>query len=432
MAPNVIFLNTDQQSRYAMGASGNPWVHTLNLDALAASGVRFTRAYCAAPVCSPSRSCLNTGRPSHETGVFVNGISPRSDLPEMCGLFHAAGYDVAWVGNRRGDQPPTPKEADERFHLAFPEGQPGLGADMDAPVVDAAIDFLRRERDRPFFLTVPLMNPHDICYSVMDKTPDTADEQQELPPLPENFEPLEPEADFIRRCRTRQHYGQENTYTAGWDENRWRRYLREYYSLCERVDTEVGRLLDALRESGLEQDTLILHTADHGEGMAAHRWVCKLTLYEEPVRVPFTLCWPGEIPRGVIDHQHLVSGLDVLPTLCDWAGVDFPAVTGISLRPLIENPEQAGRPFVVSQLHSDPDNLEMQGRMLRTQRYKYVAFSQGRNPQMLFDLEQDPGEMHNLAAVADSRAELDRHRALLQAYCAQTQDPFAVAEVLGD
>ncbi len=90
MAPNVIFLNTDQQSRYAMGVSGNPWVHTPNLDALAASGVRFTRAYCAAPVCSPSRSCLNTGRPSHETGVFVNGIPPRSDLPEMCGLFHAA------------------------------------------------------------------------------------------------------------------------------------------------------------------------------------------------------------------------------------------------------------------------------------------------------------------------------------------------------
>ena len=424
MAPNVIFLNTDQQSRYAMGASGNPWVHTPNLDALAASGVRFTRAYCAAPVCSPSRSCLNTGRPSHETGVFVNGIPPRSDLPEMCGLFHAAGYDVAWVGNRRGDQPPTPTEADERFHLAFPEGQPGLGADMDDPVVDAAIDFLRRERDRPFFLTVPLMNPHDICYSVMDKTPDTADEQQELPPLPENFEPLEPEADFIRRCRTRQHYGQENTYTAGWDENRWRRYLREYYSLCERVDTEVGRLLGALRESGLEQDTLILHTADHGEGMAAHRWVVKLMFWENVVGVPLTLSWPGTILAGGTRHQ-LTSGMDVLPTLCDYAGITTPkGVSGRSLRDAIDGKGDDARDFVVIQLHPDTEDIDFAARIVVSREHKYIAFSEGEPRELLFHLETDPGEVDDLAARPDAAAVLGVHRAYLARWVEQTGDPF--------
>ena len=252
-----------------------------------------------------------------------------------------------------------------------------------------------------------------------------------LPPLPPNFasDPQEPE--FISQCR-QSPYCQGGTHTSDWNEWQWRNYLHAYYRFVEQADAQVGRLLQALRSSGLDQDTLVLFTSDHGEGMAAHRWVCKLTLYEEPVRVPFILCWPGEIPHGVVDRQHLVSGLDVLPTLCDWAGVEFPAPTGITLRPLIENPEQAGRPFVVSQLHSDPDNLEMQGRMLRTQRYKYVAFSQGQNPQMFFDLEHDPGETHNLAYTADSRAELTQHRALLQAYCAQTRDPFATAEVLRD
>ena len=118
--------------------------------------------------------------------------------------------------------------------------------------------------------------------------------------------------------------------------------------------------------------------------------------------------WPYRIPRGVIDRKHLVSGLDVLPTLCAWASIDFPAVTGTSLRPLIEEPQKTGGPFVVCQLHSDTENLEMQGRMLRTSHYKYVAFSEGRNPEMFFDLEQDPGETHNLVPIATAAAELDR------------------------
>ena len=422
MPPNVLFLNTDQQSRHAVGASGNPWVRTPNLDALAASGLRFTRAYCAAPVCGPSRSCLNTGRPSHETGVLVNGIPPCPDLPEMCGLFHAAGYDVAWVGNRRGDQPPPPVDADGRFYLAFPEGQPGLGVDMDAPVVDAAIDYLQQRRDRPFFLTVPLMNPHDICYSVMGRAPDTADPDGELPPLPDNFEPVLPEPDFIRRCRARSYYGQENTYTSGWDEDRWRRYLREYYSLSERVDGEIGRLLGALQENGLDQDTLILHTADHGEGQAAHRWVVKLMFWENVVGVPLSLSWPGTIPTSETRHQ-LASGMDVLPTLCDYAGISVPGdVTGRSLRHAIE--DRASREFIVIELHPDTEDHGFAARIVVSQHHKYVAFSEGAPRELLFDLEADPGETRDLATSAGTARVLEHHRACLSQWIDQTCDPF--------
>lgn len=423
MPPNVIFLNTDQQSRYAVSGSGNPWVNTPNLDALAASGVSFSRAYCAAPVCGPSRSCLNYGRPSNETGVLVNGIEPRQDQPEMCGLFHQAGYDVAWAGNRGGDQPPIPAETDDRFELAFPKGQPGLGVDMDGLVVDAAIDFLQRSRQRPFFLTVPLMNPHDICYAVMDRAPPTADPARELPPLPDNFEPAKGEPDFIRRCRTRQYYGQENSYTVGWDEDRWRHYLREYYSLNECVDGQIGRLLEALSDLGLEQDTLILHTADHGEGMAAHRWVVKLMFWENVVGVPLTVSWPGTIPSG-IQRAQLSSGMDVLPTLCDYAGLSIPSgVTGHSLRSAIDD-NDAGREFVVMQLHPDTEDLDFAARIVVSRGHKYVAFSAGDRRELLFDRERDPGEVDDLSTKPQAEGILRQHRTYLTQWLAQTGDPF--------
>jgi arylsulfatase A-like enzyme len=420
--PNVIFLNTDQQSRFALGV-GNPWVRTPNLDALSASGVHFTRAYCAAPVCGPSRSCLNTGRPSHETGVLVNGLPQRRELPQISGLFHDAGYDVAWVGNRRGDQPPIPDRADGRFHLPFVEGEPGLGVHKDGPVVDAAIEFLQRRRQIPFLLTVPLMNPHDICYWVMDKAPGVADATSELPPLPPNFEPVQPEPEFIARCRQRTHYGQENTCTSTWDEHRWRRYLREYYALTERVDGQIGRLLSALRDAGLEQDTLILHTADHGEGMAAHRWVVKLMFWENVVGVPLSLSWPGMIPAGTRRAQ-LATGMDVLPTLCDYAGIAAPPeITGESLRQTIDN-DTGGRDYIVIQLHPDTQELGLAARIVVSQQYKYIAFSTGAQREMLFARATDPGEMCDLSTAPGAADVLLRHREHLAEWLAETGDPF--------
>ena len=253
----------------------------------------------------------------------------------------------------------------------------GMGVDGDGHVADRAIEFLRRAHTRPFCLGVSLCNPHDICHWIVD-APERG--SGDLPPLPENFEvdPREPE--FIQQCRQRTYYGQEGTRTRDWDERQWRSYLAAYYRFTEDVDVQVGRILDTLQECGLEEETLVLFTSDHGEGMAAHRWVVKLMLYEEPTRVPFIVRWPGVVPAGAVDDERLVSGVDVLPTLCDYAGVEYPEVTGISLKPLIEDPQAPGRPFLVAELHPDTEHLEMQGRMLRDERYKYIAFSRGRDP----------------------------------------------------
>ncbi|MFT5375999.1 MAG: arylsulfatase A-like enzyme [Candidatus Latescibacterota bacterium] len=420
--PNVLFVFTDQQSAHAMSCAGNPHLHTPNMDALAAEGTRFTQSYCAAPVCGPSRASLTTGRLPHEHGVLVNGMIPDPKIPNVGELFRSAGYDTAWSG--RWHLPDNGRDGKVRgFDVLHDPAAPlGLGHHGDEPVTDAAIEFLQQWHQRPFFLGVSLCNPHDICHWIMN--PEPPPDNAVLPPLPENFEADPHEAEFIRRCRERDHYGDENTYTTDWDETQWRRYLYAYYRYTEEVDVQVGRLLGALRENGLEENTIVLFTSDHGEGMAAHQWVVKLMLYEEPLRVPLIVRWPEHIAAKRVDDEHLVSGLDVLPTLCDLAGVEHTPVTGMSLKGLIEDPAIPGRPFVVAELHPDTENLRLEGRMLRTQRYKYVRFSEGGNPEMLFDLEADPGERENLVAKEGMRGLLDEHRALMRQWCGQTKDNF--------
>jgi arylsulfatase A-like enzyme len=340
-------------------------------------------------------------------------------------IFRQAGYATAWAGKwhlpKSYPQGPIPGFE----YLSVPKGTKfRLGSETDGPVADEAIKYLRREHRRPFLLGVSLHNPHDICWSVREDPAEPTDEAP-LPPLPDNFEidPREPE--FISVCRQRKKYGPEILYTKDWTRMRWREYLYQYYRHAEEVDVEIGRVLSALREQGLEDDTLIVLTSDHGEGAAGHRWVVKLMLYEEPATVPLVVSWRGMTPAGRVDRTHLVSGLDVLPTMCDYAGVslrdDF---EGMSLRPLMDNPGLPGHGFVVTELASDSQDLTKKGRMIRTQRYKYVAFSFGARPEMLFDLVNDPGETNNLALGDSARDEMDRHRGLLRRWISETNDDF--------
>lgn len=431
--PNILFIFTDQQTLNTMSACGNPHLHTPQMDSIAARGVLFENSYCTSPVCCPARSSLVTGMMPHTTGINVNSQRMREGLPNIGETFRAAGYETAWTGKYHVHEP----FAVEGVHIPgfevlpfqIPEGaKTHFGSATDAPTADQAIAFLRRKREKPFFLTVSLQNPHDICAWIMGKLDAMpALDGHPLPPLPGNFVPDPEEPEFISLCRQRRHYGNEANWTVDWNERKWREYISAYYRLTERVDVQIGRILNALREEGLEENTLILFTSDHGEGIAAHRWVVKLMLYEEPAKVPFILSGKGVTPAGRKDSTHLVSGIDVFPTLCDYAGITPPAgLQGISLKPLVENPGLPGREYVVAELSPDTENLSLRGRMLRTAQYKYVAFSQGRNPEMLFHLAQDPGETNNLARKNQFAPELERHRALLRDWMAKTHDDFAL------
>jgi arylsulfatase A-like enzyme len=441
--PNILLIITDQQSSRAISACGNPYLSTPNMDAIAANGIRFENSYCTSPVCGPARSSLITSRMPHETGVEFNIHTPgqskillNPSLPTLGNTFRAAGYQTVWIGRWHL----MPKKTEKGFDTSVPAlcswfNKKMLGncniqrsaKDYDEIAVEAAIQFLQEEYryEKPLFLVVSLLNPHDICRWIK-KPPIKHHRVHDFPPLPANFaiDPNEPE--FLQQCRKRIQYGAEILYTKYWDNNQWRAYLDAYYRFTEEVDKVIGRLLTVVKETGFDKNALLMLTSDHGEGMAAHHWVTKLTLYEEVVTVPLIISGKG-IPPNSVDKNHLVSSLDILPTLCDYAGIIPPQdIYGISLRPLIENPKLLGRDFLVSELQPDPRHKEMEGRMVRTQRYKYIVFSQGHRSEMLFDLAVDPGETQNLALDTNMQYELERHRVLLQQWLKQTRDNFSI------
>jgi len=439
--PNILVILTDQQTHSALGAHGNPRVQTPHMDSLVHSGLSFWNSYCPAPVCGPARGSLLSGRLPHETGVEVNGPDVRPGIPTMGVHFRQAGYRPFYSGKLhlgprplKGIQQLGGMQGFEFLCDEYPQGvQPQLGSDTDPIWAEHAAEFLHNQSPQetgaaePFLLVASLHNPHDICYWVMewhhivDIAPDS-----DLPPLPANFQPVADEPEFVELCRHRTEYGPEMSWTHDWGETEWRRYLYAYDRLTERVDQQLGRLLDALEESGLASNTLVVLTSDHGEGVAAHKWVTKLMLWEEVVRVPFVMRLPGSVPQDRIDRTHLVSGLDLLPTLCDYADIALPpGLHGQSLRPVIEDPALPGRASVVTELQAFMDDDTKKGRMLRTARYKYLVFSHGERPELLFDLEDDPGEMRNLAYEPTHQEALSEHRKLLKREIEETGDSFS-------
>ena len=442
--PNIVLIMTDQQSIGALSAAGNPYVSTPNMDRLAAEGMRFENSWCASPVCGPARSSLVTGCYPTTSGVVYNGDSINRDVPTLGEVLQSAGYETAWAGKWHLPGPYPGARVAGREALAgqrgfgfvpFPMQQTGhlaFGDFTDEPVAASAAEFLKRDHLKPFFLGVSVHNPHDICYWVMDKLPPGHPARAEfdvavskLPPVPRNHAVSPEEPDFIAMCRRRKVYGPENTYTTDWDELRWRRYLYGYYRMTERVDKTVGAVLSALRDTGQEKDTLVVFTSDHGEGMSAHHWVVKLMLWHEVVSVPLIWRWPGRIAPGKVNRTAFASGVDIMPTLCDLADVPLTRpVHGSSLGPVLLGKAPKTASSLFAQLAPDTSDHHMQGRAVRTERYKYVRFSKGSRPEMLFDLKRDPGEMRNLASDKSQSRELERHRQLLRDELKRTEDGF--------
>lgn len=459
--PNIVLFITDQQTRATISAYGNDRTHTPHMDELAAGGVAFERSYCSSPLCSPGRASIVTGQMPHTAGVDVNDLPVRDGIANLGEIFSSAGYETVWAGkwNLPESFPPEPDDIPGFGNLEWQRrpypsieqilsgdfSQVGeqapyrdLGASMDADITDAAVRYLAGAPREPFLLAVSLYNPHDICFWIIDRdhdmlpavTPDAL-----LPDLPDNFDAVANEPEFVRWMRNQKavipDYGwNELGWTRDWDERHWRRYLYVYYRLVEMVDMQIGRVLGAVSDAGSHDSTLVALTSDHGEGVAAHRWATKQMLYEEPVTVPLVLRWPGVIPAARFDRSHLASGVDIVPTLCDYAGVAAPeGLAGESLRPVIDDPARLGRDFVVAELQPHPFRLDLKGRMLRTRRYKYLAFSAGVDPEMLFDLDTDPLETVNLVRSAGHDPVLAEHRALLDDWTRRTDDPFEVGSV---
>lgn len=419
--PNVLIVTTDQQRVDATSAFGNKWLKTPHMDSLAANGVYFTQSYCSYPLCSPSRASLHTSRMPHEIAVDRNNLPIAPGIPLSGQAFRDAGYDTGYAGKWHLPEV-YPADGIAGFEVLNKTSRKGkLARDVDDATMNAAIEFLKRGREKPFLLVVSFINPHDICLLAGEDSPLLQDVWKaygpqagaEVPPLPANHGPTAGQpAGIGQRARH-----------EDWDQDHWRRYRYAYYRMVEDVDRQLGRVLETLRDMKQEENTVVAFTSDHGEGLGSHSWTGKMMYYEEEAAVPLIVSWKGVTPAGRIDREHLVSTLDVLPTICDYAGIAGPAIMrGASLRAVIEKPDAAGHEFVVSEMAGGGAGGFGRSFMVRTKQYKYMVFPGAERAEMLFDLPADPGEMKNLAGEAALAAELERHRGLLAQWSRTTEE----------
>jgi len=431
---NILLITTDQQSATMLSCTGNPDVQTPNLDALAADGVRFEKAYAAQPLCVQQRSTWYTGLMPHEHGITFNawgeGQTVKADVM-MGQIFRDAGFATGCSGKWHVV---VPVEDVARHGFEWTSNIRNNGADKE--VATDFETFLRETDERPFLFSASFNNPHNICESARGvATPDgyhgLPENLDQLPPLPDNFAIPEREPSVLRETQKR--HWKQNYPTGKWDAFRWRLHRWMYARMVEMVDRHIGDVLQVLRERGHWEDTLIVFASDHGDGNAHHQWNQKQVLYDESARVPFLVCAPGS-GTGRVDETQLVNaGIDLIPTLCGLAGVPVPGqLAGQDWSGALAEPEM---PLLRDHLivetefgtYGKPDgNL---GRAVRTPRYKYMVYSSGENREFFVDMDQDPGETLNLVGDAAHQVELDRHRALLRDYIEARGDIFPLERV---
>ena len=194
----------------------------------------------------------------------------------------------------------------------------------------------------------------------------------------------------------------------------WRRYRSLYFRLVEKVDAEIGKIVDAIDKQNLWKNTVVIFTSDHGDGVGAHHWNQKSALYEEVVNIPLIVTLPGKKNAGKEMPQLINGGVDFFASVCDWAGVPLPeGLHGVSFKSLVENadPKQTHQPYVVTETTFDKGVAR--GWALRTSRYKYVLYDKGLYREQLYDMDKDRGEMRNLAIEKKYQDVLLQHRAYL-------------------
>jgi choline-sulfatase len=424
---------SDQHSRHVLSCYGNGIVRTPNLDRLAQEGMRFTDAYCPAPLCVPSRMGFMTARTPSRNRVWTNKNILNSETPTWAHLMRLAGYDTALIGRMHFEGPDQRHGFDERpigersagppgmklrggpMHTRFPNSTHGqtrpsveiagkgrtLRQWADEARMQAAVDWIeargRNPGPRPFAAVAGFVLPH-CPFVAPEPLFDYYYDRIDIPPIEENQPPSTRR--FRERCGILQ---------PPLEAERIRVARAAYFGLCEHVDSLIGRVLDALDRTGLGEDTLVVYTSDHGEMAGEHGCWWKSTYYEGSAGVPLIARWPGVVSAG--STQSAVCNLmDIGPTFAEIAGTGFPyPVQGRSLHRLLTRqadpdwPEETFSEFV-----------ERRGmipsRMIRSGPWKlWTEGGPEGSPPVLLNLRDDPDELIDLAddpAHADVRSQL--------------------------
>jgi arylsulfatase A-like enzyme len=398
--PNVLFIAVDDLNHWVRHLDRNRQAITPHIDRLAASGVTFTNAYCAAPVCNASRAALMSGLRPSTTGVYENNIDwrPRIAIDRTLPThFRKHGYWVAGAGKIYHGGFDRDEEWDEYFRPRRREPQPAgdtgvegirfapldAGDDQmnDYHIADFGIEQLGKPHDKPFFLAIGFHKPH-MPWNVPRKYYDMYPlDKIELPPSrADDLDDLPPAA--IRMA------GPQGDHAAILKSGRWKDAIQGYLAAVTFLDTQVGRLLDALDRSPHRKNTVVVFWGDHGWHLGEKQHWRKFALWEEATRAPFIWIAPGvTTPGGVC--RRTVDFMSIYPTLAELCGLPIPSHNeGASIRALLADPSAPwDRPALTT--------YHFMNHTLRTEQWRYIRYANG--DEELYDETKDPYEWTNLA-----------------------------------
>ncbi len=431
--PNVLFIAVDDL-RNDLGSYGHPLVKTPNIDRLAKRGMRFDRAYCQYPVCNPSRTSLLTGLRPDATGVLSNSTNFRAKLPDVVTLpqlFRQQAYYTASLGkifhrgltmeDLRAEMDDKKSWDEARYFQTTGQGQLGEGRNLtggrlawchwlaaegddedqpDGQIAREAIRLLEQQRERRFFLALGFHKPHDPFIAPkryfdlypLDELKLPRDPAGRTPDVPHAI-PAGPREEFAR-----------------FTDRERREFMRAYYAGISFTDAQIGKVLDALDRLKLADNTIIVFFGDHGYHLGERGWWNKNTIFELSARAPLIVVTPKMTAKGK-SSSRLVEFLDIYPTLAELCDLPAPAnLQGRSFGPLLDDPRRPWKNAAFTQVQRGP----VAGYSVRTERWRYSEWDEGKQGAELYDHRRDPGEYKNLAQDPKYTGTVTELRKLLQ------------------
>jgi arylsulfatase A-like enzyme len=397
--PNIVFILSDDHRWDHMSIEGHPFVKTPYMDRLAQQGVLFENAFVTTSLCSPSRASFLTGTYAHTHGVKNNLTPWQNDNTTFMELLKGKGYDTAFIGKwHMPGKLPQLKGVD--LFVTFTV-QGGQGRYFNCPLIvngkpepsrkeyiteeltDRAIEFMEQKRDNPFCLYLShkavhhqFLPPKDLA-GMYDK---------EKLDLPKEMDP------YVQLSRGNMLYGILGPVPF---------HYRDYCEALSALDREIGRFMDRLDELGLSENTLVIYAGDNGYFWGEHNLVDKRYAYEEAMRVPMIVRYPGVVKDPGRRAEQMALNVDVAPTVLEAAGVEIPGkVEGRSLLDILKSGDAQGREAVLYEYFRDYPYRVPPHKAVRTKTHKYIKF-EGRWGEQLYDLEKDPHEKQNLVGTPE-------------------------------
>ncbi|HBQ65030.1 MAG TPA: hypothetical protein DD727_08980 [Clostridiales bacterium] len=456
--PNLVFVFADQLRRCSLGYAGDKLAYTPNIDSLASQSLDFYNCVSGHPVCSAYRASLLTGKYTTSTGMVINEIrlNPDHHPDTFAHVLRRNGYETDYIGkwhmyaNQFGyhDKPensfiPPGKHRlgfdgyfaaynfhhqyyGGYYHLDTPEKIPMLGYEPDRLTdlclnrIDHWVDAAQKGNDQPFAIFLSLPTPHDP-WRPKDAPPELLEQFKDIEfPTPDNY------------SDTLDSHGDQWSNKQKSPEQ-IRSWMRVYYAMVANIDENVGRIVKKLRECGIDENTILVFSSDHGEMFGAHGRMKKNIFYDEAVRIPFLVCYPGVFPEGSLCDVCL-NTVDMMPTLLGLAGIEVPAAAegmdvsrkarfGEGPEPLFAFMQNTGACAIWEDGH--------EWRAVRDKRYTYAIYRSDRQ-ELMFDNIKDPRQKYNLIGDPDALEAADRLRRGMREIMERLKDKFEISSYYRD